>query len=281
MERKLRFPSPVDLLALVGAWFLLQTIATAVMFFVMDIPDLLPLLQGKIEATAEQSADLGRFNASVYLFSSVLLLVAVVFYRRLRNGGERTPLRFSWRGLDPKLILWGFVMMVAAGVVVEPLVEWLPDFGDVAMGRGFWAILCVVAMAPVFEEIVCRGIVLESARARYGTWPAILISAAFFGVLHLYPQMIVNAFVMGVILGYIYIETGSLLSVICLHALNNALAYLMVMLGLGEESMRSVVTDPTLYGVVYGISLAVLALSGYLIFRRLSERKKSVPLSSD
>lgn len=278
MEKRLRFPSPVDLLALIGAWFVLQMIVTAVMFFVMDIPDLLPLLQGKIEATSEQSADLGRFHALTYFFSSALMLVAVVLYRRLRNEGGRTPLRFSWKGLDPKLLLWGLVMMLAAGVVIEPLVQWLPDLGGMNMGRGFWTIVTLVFLAPVFEELICRGIVLESAKTRYGTWPAIFLSAAFFGVLHLAPQLVVNAFVIGLILGYIYVETGSLLSVMCLHALNNALAYVLMMLGLEDESMRSVIAHPTLYGVVYGIALTVLVVSGYLIWRRLSERKKSLPL---
>ena len=103
-------------------------------------------------------------------------------------------------------------------------------------GRGFWAIITLVVMAPLLEEFLCRGIILESVRAKYGVVAALFLSSAFFAVLHGHPALAVNAFVMGLILGFIYIETNSIFSVVLLHAMNNGAAFLLIMVGRGHDT---------------------------------------------
>lgn len=114
-------------------------------------------------------------------------------------------------GSIPALLLWGFVLICAAGVVLEPLLAQLPDL-SLNVGRGLWTLLMLVLFAPVLEELICRGLVLGTLRARYGVTLAWLVSALFFGVMHLQPVQVINAFVVGLILGYVYISTDSLWS---------------------------------------------------------------------
>lgn len=47
-------------------------------------------------------------------------------------------------------------MMLAAGIVIEPVVELLPMPSSAVYGRGFWAIITLVVMAPLLEEFLCR-----------------------------------------------------------------------------------------------------------------------------
>lgn len=273
VRKKLRFPTLIDLLALLGIWYLLQLVALLVVKIAgMGFPEW-EVLNGQVEPTIAQQVELGRFNAATYAITMALMIVCTLVYRRIRRGTKKT-LRFSVRGLNPILLLWGFIMMSAATIVIEPVIDLLPIPSSALYGRGFWAVLTVIVMAPVLEELLCRGIILESVRAKFGVVAALFLSALFFAVLHGNLALAFNAFVLGLILGFIYIETNSILSVIILHALNNGVAFLLIMVGLNEMTLRSVINNQTFYTIVYVVSLLLFIGSGYMIYRQLSQMKK-------
>ena len=116
-------------------------------------------------STAEQIAA-GHFNAMTYFVSMSVTLAGFLFYRRRRHG-PTVVARFSRRGLNPVLLLWGVFFMLSTSVVLEPLLSLMPEVPNV-YGRGAWAIVTVVVMAPLFEEVIFRGVLLESTRVRYG-----------------------------------------------------------------------------------------------------------------
>ncbi len=269
------FPTIIDLVALLGIFFLIQifvTLGSAVVG--VDLAEIAELMEGEIEATVAQQQMLGRFLGVTYAVTMGLMILVTLWYRRARHG--RGPVvKLSAKGFNPTILLWGFVMMTAASVVVEPLITALPMPPMDMYGRGVWALLSLVVMAPLFEEFLCRGIILESARTKYGAAAAVFISAAFFGVMHGYPAMIINAFVVGLVFGFVYVQSRSLLSTVILHALNNGIAYLFLMLGMEHLTMRQLVGNPDVYLVMYVVCVAILVASGVLIYRQM---KKSVPL---
>ena len=80
-------------------------------------------------------------------------------------------------------------------------------------------------LAPLLEEVLFRGAIQGVLMRYFGRpWPAIIVSALVFGIFHLNPVQIVYATLLGIVLGWIYYRTGSLLSVIVGHVLNNSLA---------------------------------------------------------
>ena len=83
-------------------------------------------------------------------------------------------------------------------------------------------ILILFAIAvPIVEELLFRGLLLDTLTETYGSWTSIFISSAIFAVLHVSPLSIVNAFWGGMIYGYLRIRTNSLWPGILLHALWN------------------------------------------------------------
>lgn len=216
---------------------------------------------------------LGRFNAVVYVVSMAAALGGLLYYRRARGGRGRWAC-FSTRGLNPALLLWGFVLICAAGVVLEPLLAQLPDL-SLNLGRGLWTLLMLVLFAPVLEELICRGLVLGTLRARYGVTLAWLVSALFFGVMHLQPVQVINAFVVGLILGYVYISTDSLWSVMILHAMNNAVAYLMMITGHANTLLIDLIHSRVVYVAVYVVAVALLIVSGRMMLRALRRIKEA------
>ena len=74
----------------------------------------------------------------------------------------------------------------------------------------FTLLLYVSILTPIVEEVVFRGFVLDVASERYGDWFAIFISALLFALIHLEAISVINAFIGGLIYGYVRIRTGSL-----------------------------------------------------------------------
>ncbi len=204
----------------------------------------------------------GLVNVISYCVQFVLAIGGIYAYRHARNATGKA-FHFAFRWYNSSLVLLGIVLIVAASIVIEPLVNAFPEHWferlNAAIGHGGWAILMTVALAPVFEETLFRGLVLESMRRRWGASAAIVVSAALFGLVHapIWPQ-VVNAFVMGIMLGYIYVLTDSLLSVILIHAVNNGLAYMLLeVTGNQATDVRAMIGNDTVYWIVYTTSLVV------------------------
>lgn len=85
--------------------------------------------------------------------------------------------------------------------------------------------ISVSIFAPVFEEWLCRGMVLRGLLG-HGVRPvwAIAVSAAFFALIHLNPWQAVPAFLIGSLMGYVYYRTGSLKLTMLMHFANNTLS---------------------------------------------------------
>jgi membrane protease YdiL (CAAX protease family) len=89
----------------------------------------------------------------------------------------------------------------------------------------------------VAEEIVFRGailrVLLDEQERRNGSlttkgmWLAIAISALIFGVVHLNPAQIPHAFLIGLLLGWVYARTRSIIPGTVIHIVNNTATYLL------------------------------------------------------
>ena len=95
-------------------------------------------------------------------------------------------------------------------------------------GGPFWSSFLVVAIfAPIFEEWLCRGMVLRGLLTKMKPVWAIVISALFFAVIHMNPWQALNAFLIGLVMGYVYYKTGSLILTMVIHFVNNGTAVIL------------------------------------------------------
>ena len=171
--------------------------------------------------------------------------------------------------IDPWQAVWFLVFLVALGVVLEPLLVLLPSAPVEGIGAGSWSMLALVVLAPLFEELICRGLVLESLRARYGVFVAWFGSSLFFGVMHIQPQLAVNAFFVGLVLAFLYLRTDSLWVAVLLHAFNNAIAYLLLRVSGGTVFVSELTGGGAVYYAAYAVSAVVCAVSARGVWRTL------------
>ncbi|MBN2596009.1 type II CAAX endopeptidase family protein [Labilibaculum sp.] len=136
----------------------------------------------------------------------------------------------------PSVLLPVVIVMTLAIVIIDSEIgSWIP-MPDILMEMfkemlqpNIWGFLTVVVAAPILEEFLMRGIVLDGLLRNYSPWKAIIWSSVFFGVIHLNPWQFITAMIAGIAIGYLYWKTKSLFLCMFIHALNNGFAfYLMV-----------------------------------------------------
>lgn len=78
-----------------------------------------------------------------------------------------------------------------------------------------------LAIAPITEELLFRGVILKGMMNNYSVKKSIIISSILFAIIHGTLQQGVYAFITGIIFSMIYIYTGSVKLSILAHFLNN------------------------------------------------------------
>ncbi|MDR2009990.1 MAG: CPBP family intramembrane metalloprotease [Bacteroidales bacterium] len=84
----------------------------------------------------------------------------------------------------------------------------------------------LVVLAPFFEELIYRGIILDGLLKRYSAVTSILISGLIFGLLHLNLVQIIPAFVAGIFIGWVYYKTRNLICTIIIHVCMNLTGFI-------------------------------------------------------
>lgn len=127
---------------------------------------------------------------------------------------------------------------LAAAAALEPLLHGarsqgltpraFPGGAEATIGLALTAIVIVV-VAPVSEELFFRGALTGALAQRLGAFTP-LATGAIFGAAHLEPRAFPALFVLGLLLGWLYMRTRSLFPGIAVHAANNLLALLAALL---------------------------------------------------
>ena len=102
--------------------------------------------------------------------------------------------------------------------------------------RGFVATLFLVAASPaICEECLFRGPILRGLRTRFDAAAAVVLTAALFGLFHLDIYRLIPTTVLGVLLGTIALESGSIVPAMVAHFCSNAMLVTLTSLHLDRH----------------------------------------------
>ena len=179
----------------------------------------------------------------IYYLFAVGITFWIVYSIRKRKTGEST---FNLKIENPRII--PFIVVVAIALiygVITPISGLIPmpeffqkAFLSMANQNGILAFLMLVVAAPVLEELIFRGIMLDGLLKKYSPIKSILISSIIFGLAHLNPWQFVAGFVIGIFAGWIYYKSRSLSLTIIIHASGNLIGYLARYFGDFDSSSR-------------------------------------------
>ena len=173
-----------------------------------------------------QSALSNSSMLSLSLIFSSLLTILVIYSMKMIRFREA----FSVKGFNIRVVLIAFLAACTGIYATDILSEVLNLPNIIAeqisnMSGTIPGLLAICIVGPICEEIVFReSITGWLLRKSVKPWIAIAFSSLLFGIVHFNPAQIPFAFLVGLILGYIYYRTGSLVIVSLLHIANNSMS---------------------------------------------------------
>lgn len=243
---------------------------------------------GLIVAIAEgSSAVLSGQSSSTSILCGMMLssLLAIVATILICRRGWTAPLRWPLPSgrIMPVLALSALALATLA-LLTEAIAEYLtlPDYLADTLQAASLSPLALWAMAiigPIAEEVACRygiaGSLMEERKLP--AWAVVAISAFVFSLLHLNPAQMLPAFIIGLLLSWLYVITGSLWPPLLCHALNNAAGILIMRANpdMSPETniLREAIGSNAAYATLLGACALLLILAIWLL-RRITNKQK-------
>jgi membrane protease YdiL (CAAX protease family) len=189
---------------------------------------------------AIQAAAQAPLNYALVQAASVGVVFIVAFPHKRREGGflESVQVRPLIGAIVALCFIAGAFLqlpLAEAGNLVQEV--WPVSFDELARRHqlinpttwwgGISALLALVLVAPVTEELLFRGWLLQDLKEQYGERRALVYSSVLFGLVHVEAGAILYATLGGLVLGAVALRTKSTLSSIAMHAGVNALPLLL------------------------------------------------------
>lgn len=173
----------------------------------------------------------GKMLVAISALSSVITLLVFIYARW-------ATVSRVWLASHPWItLLW--VVFLALGTILPS--EWVQEQLQLTMPDALVEMfqkimgepsgyLAIGILAPLAEELVFRGAVLRTLLRLFPDrkhWIAIIISALIFGAVHGNVIQFIHAAAIGLLLGWLYYRTDSIVPGVAFHWVNNTVAYLM------------------------------------------------------
>lgn len=238
--------------------------------FLFDLILLLPL---KILGTYFTEIKVDSIEPYINALGTVLVYIFIIrkIIKKI-NSEENFQLKIQYK---PKLKEYIYVILAAIAYLfiysntLSLLLSAIPTskwsefiFNEFGKRPLLLIIISTSIVAPIFEEVIYRGIILEQLNRRYGMIKAIVVSSLLFGIMHLNIEQGINGFFIGMVLGFIYIKTNSLLLSIFLHLANNSLVIISAFIPFIDLSSEK-------FNLVQLLCGAILLLIAYKFFNNI------------
>lgn len=214
------------------------------------------------------------------------LILGFTIWRGLRNrrlsdaAAERPALKFT--RVPAGILAVACLMPLLIGLIAEPLISLIPvpeSFKPLLtelVQPNIFSFVGVVLVAPLLEEILFRGLILDGLLKNTRPSRAIFWSALIFSLAHLNPWQAIPTFLGGLFLGWVYWKTRSVLPCILIHATNNLLGFVLVMHFGPEAGLLDLMSYKAVIALALG-SLAALSMGCWWLSKQLGRLPAASP----
>lgn len=213
-----------------------QTAATPTQAFACGVIILVALFFGKLAVT-EMPTTLAGFAKLILMPQIGMILAPALLMATMMTTSLRKSLRIRmphWTTL-PMAVLLGVTLhplyvMLASWInytypISEQAAAAMKPFTDQISAAPWITVLVLLALVPaICEELAFRGFIFGGLVREKGRLRAVVVTAIMFGISHGVLQQSIAATIMGVLLGFVALRTGSVLPGLLIHFTNNALS---------------------------------------------------------
>ncbi len=198
--------------------------------------------------------------ASMILFCTVTALVFI----RLHWAQPSV----SYLKTRPRMaIFWSIIAAIGCIIPSMAFQEYLPqlpnlveaELGELMNAKGGYFVACL--LVPLVEELVFRGAILRALLnwRPANKWGMIAVSALLFALAHMNPAQMPHAFLIGLLLGWMYCRTHSIVPTVAFHWANNTMAYIMFKLYPDPDTSLADIFGSNLH-VLFAVGFSLLIL---------------------
>lgn len=256
------------------------------------------ITQGAIDNPGGVAMNANQINALkfVQFMSSfgIFIIPPLAFARLKFPDGDylrlnvRTPLIFLLLGVLILLFSGAFIEFIYSINRQLPLPQWMVEsehaseqitlaFLKTPRPADIWINLIVLALIPAIgEELMFRGCVQQLLREwTRNTHAAIWITAFLFSFIHFQFYGFVPRMILGALLGYLFVWSGSLWVPIIAHAFNNGIQIVLAYLYDHKKIEFDITSEQQI-----PVYITIVASAGCLLFmylyKRISDQKKFI-----
>lgn len=239
----------------------------------------------------------GKYFGKEFAFLSYYILTMGVPFlivnglRKKKNKIDNKTFDFSFCSTKTILLIILSLIAIQTGFIF-PIVGLIPMpeyfqkmFMNLAEQNGIYSFISMVIAAPILEELIFRGIILDGLLKSYSPVKSIIISSLLFGIVHLNPWQFISAMIIGVFSGWIYYKTKKISLSILIHMVNNGLAFFAMASSTPEDMVKKPLTET--YGgglsffLIVTLSAIFVAIIGILYLKQNLEIEFNLPTASD
>jgi len=236
-------------------------------FIIVGIIILLSLLVSPINFIFDKFISKDVLSFITYVLSFGIAFWIVYSIRKHKTNNKTFNLKIENKRTIPVIII--AIIALNFGII-PPIISSIPMpesvqlyFANLMGQYSFITLLTIVIAAPILEELIFRGIILDGLLKNYSPIKSILITSVLFGLAHLNPWQFISAFSLGAFISWIYYKTGSLSLAIIIHSVNNLGGFLIGKFSDSDTfEMNKTVAES--YGGI--LNLVLILLGSILIF---------------
>lgn len=148
---------------------------------------------------------------------------------RIPDGKPLREVFFAWGAYSAIMPIFVLALLILVGIASlmhyepppHPLVNVFLEEEKRAQPLIVYSVILATVIGPVFEEIFFRGFCYNILKARFGVRAGMIVSSAFFALIHENSFAFWPIFILGMILCFVYEKRQSLLAPMVLHVSHN------------------------------------------------------------
>ena len=234
---------------------------------------------------------LGKELTFLIYYVLTMGITFVIIHRKRINRQETSNYDFGIGSIKIILLLCFTTVAIQIGIKF-PIISQIPMpdyvqkiFLDDGSSTGVYSFITIVIAAPILEELIFRGIILNGLLKSYSPLKSIIISSLLFGLVHLNPWQFIGASIGGILSGWVYFKTKKITLPIIIHMTNNLLAFLGQYFSSRNvnltKSISSEYSLTELYGgttnliVILTVAITIALSSIYLLDKEFRKKEKN------
>ena len=236
---------------------------------------------------------LDYYNGTDYLYNPFKKIIVgwgstiFIFYFAYRKAGVRLSELFPSKSFNILIVFPLIFFIVAAQYLIGeinmqidkvlPPPSWFWELFSKVFESDYGiygAVLKIVVIAPVTEELIFRGIIMHGLMRNYSKFTAIFVSALMFALFHLNPWQFPATFILGLLLGLLMVRTRNIYLCILGHAINNGLVLISIQFA-GEIHNTSFSQSSKSNQLIISAFIATAALALVLLLSRELKSKRN------